>query len=148
MSMYSQFHTDASMERNGIELDYGEFIVTIARAGGSNNKFTKVLENKTKPYRRAIQTESMDRARGEAVLVEVYAEAVILDWKVRVGEDLGQKTKYKTGIEAEDGSVLPYTTKNVVETLTALPDLFLDIQEQAGKVALFRKDLQEVDSKN
>ena len=148
MSMYDQFQTDSSLEKTGIELDYGEFIVTIARAGGANGKFNKVLEHKTKPYRRAIQSDSMDRKRGEKVLKEVYAEAVVLGWQVRVGDDLGDKTKYKDGIEAPDGSILPYNTENVLKTLMALPELFLDIQEQAGKIALFRATLQEDDAKN
>jgi hypothetical protein len=168
--MYSQFQTDAALEKAGIDLDYGEFRVKIARAGGSNDRFAKIFEAKMKPVRRAVQTETLENSRAESLLREAYAEGVILEWAVRVATDKAGKpldppvlasgyakankgkepegTAFIQGIEAADGSILPYTNENVVATLQALPDLFADIREQAGKVGLFRKAGQEEDAKN
>ena len=143
MSMYETFKTDSGVETAGVRIEYGDFRVTVARAGGANKKFAKILDRKTKPHRRALQLETMDPEVGKRLMIETYAEAVITNWEsLRDGA-------WKQGIEAASGdALLPFTTANVIATLEALPDLFADIQEQAGKVALFRQSLREDDSKN
>jgi len=142
MSLYKQFKTDENIERTGIIVDFGDFRVTVARAGGGNKRFAKLLEAKTKPFRRAIQTETMDPDRALDILRQVYAEAVILKWETKVDG------KFKSGIEAEDGKLLPSTVANIDLTLKNLPDLFADLQEQAGKAALFRESIREDSSGN
>lgn len=142
MSMYEQFQTDTTLETQGIVLDYGSFRVTIARAGGNNKRFSKVLEAKTKPFKRAIQTETLDNEKGLDVLREVYAEAIILNWETKI------KDKFEVGIESPEGELLPVTKENVLATFRNLPDLFADIQEQASKVALFRQAQREDEAKN
>lgn len=143
MSMYSQFKTDTEMETKGIALEYGDFRIMIARAGGANKKFSRVLEQRTKPYRRAMKTETMDNDLAVELLYEVYAEAIVLDWLTKVDGE------FKKGIENPDGpKLLPPTVENIVATFRGLPDLFLDVQEQAQKVALFRQDILEADAGN
>jgi len=142
MSMYSQFATDQGLEKNGVVLDYGNFRVTIARAGGSNKKFSRLLERKTKPYRRQIQNDSMDDVVAERILREVYAESIIQNWETLEGD------KWKKGIESPDGKILPFCNNNIFDTLTNLPELFADIQTQASKAALFKQTTQEDDAKN
>lgn len=142
MSMYKLFKTDPNLEKSGIVVDYGDFRVTLARAGGANRRFAQVLEAKTKPFKRAIQTEMMDNERGLQLLRETYAEAVILNWEVRQGEDWVQ------GIEAPDGSIMEFNVANILETFKNLPDLFTDLQEQASKAALFRQTVRENDAGN
>lgn len=137
--LYRNFKTDADLENNGIVLEYGknskdaEMEIRIARAGGGNTKFAKLLEQKLKPYRRQMQAGTMDPKRAEQIMAEVYAEAVILGWK---------------NIEDELGNDLPFTRDNVIKVLTDLPDLFADIQEQSQKVALFREEVREADAGN
>ena len=143
MSMYSQFKTDESLEVKGIDLDYGDFRVTIARAGGANKKFARVLERVTKKYRRALDTETMDNDVAMGLLHKAYAETVILNWETKVNG------KFAKGIENSDGGkVLPVTVDNILATFDALPDLFNDIKEQADKAALFRQDILEHDAGN
>jgi len=169
MSMYSQFATDTNLERAGIDLDYGEFRVRIARAGGSNKRYARVLETKMKPHRRALQAETLDPKRAERLLVESYAEGVILEWAVSVVADAkgapkeplvlasahlkktgkeAPNTVFVKGIESPTGDVLAFTVENVVDTLIALPDLFTDIREQASKAGLFREQALEEDAGN
>src|SRR5690606_30785342 len=87
MSLYNTFETDKSLERDGIVLDYGfnsknqPIQIRIARAGGANTKFAKVLEQKMKPYKRAIANDTMDNKVAEKLMVEAYADAVILGWE-------------------------------------------------------------------
>jgi hypothetical protein len=140
--MYGQFQTDTSLESQGIVIDYGTFRITVARAGGANKRFAKTLEAKTKPFKRAIQTDTMDNERGLEILRETYAEAVVLNWETK------KDGVFVQGIESQDGGILPFNKENVVFTFQNLPDLFTDIQQQAEKSALFRKFLQEQDAKN
>lgn len=137
MGMYEDFKTDAAMERDGIVLDYGEFRVTVARAGGANKQYLKLLEFKTRPHQRAIQAGLLDNERSMSILREAYAETVVRNWELRRG---GQ---WVQGIDGPDGTDLPFTKENVLSTFHNLPDLFQDIMEQAGRGALYRAALRE-----
>lgn len=145
IGMYAQFKTDAILETKGVEIDYGTHRVTIARAGGANKKYARVLEQKTKPYRRAIATETLPDDRGMELLQETYAEAIILNWETKVNG------KFVRGIEpppGEDSKLLPVTPANIVMTFKKLPELFIDLQTQAGRVAIFREIILEDDAGN
>lgn len=154
MSMYSQFKTDAKLEAKGVVIDYGAFRVTIARAGGSNTRYRKALESESKPYRRALATETIDPEVAEDIMRRVYAQTIVLNWEVN--ENYGKKgpngepfeAKWKKGIEGPEGDILQVTEKNLVMTFKNLPDLFTDLQQQASKIALFRQDLLESDAGN
>lgn len=124
-SPYTQFATDTSLETDGVILDYGDYQIRIARAGGANKRFGKVLEAKQKPYRRQIQNETLDEEIAKRLLAEAYAEAVILGW---------------SNITGPDGQPMAFSKPNCVRLLTDLPDLFADIREQSAKVALFRRE--------
>lgn len=139
MSLYKSFKTDANLEKSGIELEYGEnskgqpILIRIARAGGANSSYNKRLEVLTKPYRRQIQTETIDNKVLEKIVAQAFAETVVLGWE---------------GVEDEDNNELTFSVDNVVKLFNDLPDLYKDIQEQAQKTALFRQEILEADSKN
>jgi hypothetical protein len=133
MSPYTLFATDNRLEQDGILLDYGSFRLRIARAGGANRRFAQVLEAKLKPHRRQIQTETLADEVAHRLIVEAYAEAVLLGWE---------------GVVDAGGQPMPFTRDNAVRLLTDLPDLFRDLQEQATKAALFRRQAEEADEKN
>mgnify|MGYP000450573928 CR=1 FL=1 len=142
-SMFAQFTTNPELEMNGVEIDYGPFMVTIARAGGANKRFQRVMTAKTKAHRRAIQTETLSEELASVILKEAYAEAVILNWQTKV------EGKFKKGIESPTGGpLLPVTFTNIVATLEALPELFRDLQEQASRITLFRDTIMEDDAGN
>ncbi len=144
MGMYDQFRSDEVAERDGIFLDYGDFRVQVARAGGANRAYRKELERATKPFRRAIQADAFSEERAEPLLMEVFAKTVVRGWEVKEAET----GAWRPGIEAADGSVLPFTVENVLATFRALPDLYRDIVEQAGKGVLYRLSLREEAGKN
>lgn len=143
MSMYEQFKTNETLETQGVVIDYGDFRVTLARAGGANRRFARVFEAKTKPYRRAIQTETMDEGVAMRILRETYAEAAIKNWEVK-----NEKEEWSVGIEAPDGSILPFDIRSILSTFDNIPDLFEDLREQAGKASLYREMVLEEDAKN
>ena len=139
MSLYAQFKTDKNVEKTGIILEYGfnskkqPIQIRIARAGGANEHYSKLLEAKIKPYRRQIQNETLDNAIAEKITKEVYAQSVILGWE---------------NVEDEKGNPIEFNVDNCVKLLTDLPDLWSDIQAQSTRAALFRADILEADAKN
>lgn len=139
MSLYKQFATDTNLEKTGIELQYGEnangdeIIIRVARAGGSNTAYTKRMEALVKPYRRQIQAETIDNKVLEKLVMQAFAETVVLGWE---------------NVEGRDGNLMEFNVVNVIQLFTDLPDLFKDVQEQAQKAVLFREDILEVESKN
>ena len=144
MSMYDQFKTDGEQEKEGIWLDYGDFQVRIARAGGANKKFQKTIESMARPYRRAIATESLPRERSDEIMMAAYAASVVRDWKVKTKADA-----WVQGIEnPKGGKPLPFTVENVLATFKILPELYADVQEQASSWALFKAALRESASGN
>lgn len=141
MGLYSTFKTDTNLEVQGIWLEYGlvdgdmnrPIRIKVSRAGGSNTRFARLLEAKTKPHRRSIQTETLDPKLAEQMFKEVYAESIILDW---------------VNVQDEEGNDLPFSRDNVIKVLSDLPDLWADVREQCNKVALFRQTILENDSGN
>lgn len=139
MSLYKQFKTDNTLERNGIVLEYGNnadgnpISIRIARAGGANSQYTRLMEARVKPYRRQIQNETIEKTMVEKMLREVYAETIVLGWE---------------NVTDETGEELPFTVQNCIKLFEDLPDLFQDIQDQSQRAALFREEVLETDSKN
>lgn len=149
MDPYKMFGTDADLEKNGIKLDYGTFFIIIGRAGGANKKFSNLLAAKMKPHRRAIQTDTLDDKVAEKLVLEAYSEGVIFGWGYyEFGENDAIKTVHTGLFPSEDGGTLEFNRENVIKVMTALPDLFRDVKEQAEKVSLFRKEVVEADAGN
>lgn len=149
MSLYSQFQTDKNVEKEGVVLEYGKtkdgrtISIRIARAGGANTRYSKLLEAATKPYRRQLQNETMDNEVAEALTKKVYAQAVVLGWENVEFPVLDKDGKMTGKFEKAE-----FTVDNCVKLFTDLPDLWLDIQQQAARAALFRQDILEADAKN
>lgn len=156
MSMYKQLQTDPSLEKKGVEIDYGSFRVTLARAGGANKKYESVLEARTLPHRRAMKTDNMDNTVAMQVMREVYADTIVIHWETK--DDQGA---WHVGIEAPpeldaDGNpifieypaILPFNRDNVLAALTAIPELLTWFVEDANKLSLYRMHYLEEDSKN
>ena len=138
-SLYTQFQTDKNVEKDGVVLTYGmnskkkPIEIRIARAGGANIRYSKLLEAATKPYRRQLQNETMDNDLAEQITQKVYAQSVVLGWE---------------NVEDENGVEMAFTVDNCMKLFKDLPDLWNDIQVQATRAALFRAQILETDSKN
>ena len=145
MGMYDVFETDEDLETTGIWLDYGDFRVKIASAGQGNKKYVKYAEKALKPVRKAMQAGALSNERSISIMSDIYAKTIVLDWEIT---DPKNSDKMKKGIEARDGSILPVNPENIAVTFKALPNLFIDIQEQASSIANFRKAELEEDSGN
>lgn len=133
-SPYKQFQTDKELESGkGVTLQYDGFSITIHRAGGSNKKFGLTLAEKMRPYRQRFERGTLDNETSQRILVETYAEAVVIGWKDVVGAD-GKKMAFNVG--------------NAVKLFTDLPDLFDDVKSQANSASVFRQENEAVEAKN
>lgn len=132
-SPYELFSTEESLETKGVELDYGDFSITVARAGGANRAYQKSLEAKTKPIRRALAAGQADPKRTTAIMQEVFAETVVLGWK---------------GVTDANGKKMTFNKANVVKLFKDLPDLFADVMGQASSHMVFQAADLEADQGN
>ncbi len=149
MSMYDQLQTDPALETKGVEIDYGSLRVTLARAGGANKKYEKLLDVRSKPHRRAMKTETMDNEVAIGIMREVYADSIILHWEAK-----NAKGEWEVGIEAKPKKpgdpvkVHPFTRDNAVQAMIDLPELLIWFKEDAEKLALYLVQYQEAETGN
>ncbi len=149
MSMYGQLETDKALETKGVEVNYGSFRVTLARAGGANKKYEKVLNARSKPHQRAMKAEMMDGDVAIEIMREVYADSIILHWEAK-----DAKGKWQVGIEAKPAkgvtklAIVPFTRENVVQAMVDLPELLLWFKEDAEKLSLYLVQVLEDAVKN
>jgi hypothetical protein len=123
-SIHELYGTDTNAEVSGVVHKItNEISFKLARAGGSNGKYTKTLEAKSRPYRRQIQEDKLDVDVANSMLVETFAECVVLDW---------------TGITDAKGKKVAFSKDNCVKLLTDYPDLFAELREVASRSATFR----------
>jgi hypothetical protein len=138
-SFFKSFTMDTKVEKEGLHLDFGKnskgekITVRIARAGGSNVRFNKSLELKSKPYRRQIQNETLDEEVAQEIQREVYADAVVVSWE---------------NMESPDGTPLPFSRSACLQMFTEFPEFFTEVREAANKAALYRAEVQEQEAKN
>jgi len=141
--MFDAFETDSDLETKGVLIDYGSFQVRIAYAGKSNPEYAKYAEMKLKPLRRAMANGLMTDDRSEAVMLDIYAKTIIKEWRVKKEDGT-----YESGIEARDGSIIPFNHENVISTLKSLPRLFSDIVTMSDSIDNFRRAELESESGN
>lgn len=155
MSLYDKFGTDKEMEKDGIECNYGGIKITLARAGGSNQRFKKLFQAKIKPYKRQIDNNMFDDDVAVRLLAEVYAETVVLGWaSVEKDADGGDvldakgEPKWIDKIENSDGKMVAFSKEACVKLFTDLPEFFREIQHMASQAEYFRREEEAADSKN
>lgn len=134
MSLYSLFKTNSNLETNGIWIEYGKNTrIKIARAGGQNKKYLASATKMNTEYKHQIANDLLEEELAEKLLLDVFVDTVILDWK---------------GVTDEKGIELPFCTENVRQVMTDLPDLFQDLRRMAGTLSLFREEIIANESKN
>lgn len=155
MGLYEKCQTDSNLEANGVTFVYPDLgmRVTLKRAGGGNKGYNKALAKRSKDVQRAIDLGQVDNDTMEAILRDVYADEVVVLWEslVATGEkdEAGNDVMaWQVGIEAPDGTLLPFTRENVVKTLKALPVVFERIREDATRNSHYLISNREAQAKN
>ena len=135
MNLYEMYQTDTGKERDkGVKLEFpGGAKIWVRRAGGQNTAYEKAIEAVMKPYRRQIRQNMLEEGKAQELEAVAYARGVILDWE---------------GVNDEAGNTLDCTEENIVKLFTDLPDLFVEVKQQATDLSNFRREQQESDAKN
>lgn len=130
-SIFDMFETDENIETSGIWINYGKGRrILVARAGGSNKKFERLIRDLTKPHRKAIKGESIDEETMTAILQEAYAKAVVLKWE---------------GITEKDGTLIVCNWQNTMSLFKRLPALWTDLRDFAADFRNFLHNEEDVD---
>jgi hypothetical protein len=149
-SPFSLFKTDPDKEREGVIVNYGdEAWFKIARAGGANKRYLNMMGERLKPYRRQIQTETMDEKLADRIVMEVFTDTVLLGWGSRIEDpDDPSKTVDVNYIEDEGGARLDFNRENALRVLGELPELFAALRAEAERLGNFTAAVKEEDAKN
>lgn len=123
----AMFKTNEELETKGIKLQFGEDIFfTVKRFGGKNSPaIAKKLAEYYKPHARAIELGYFPKDKEEEILMKIFIESSMIDWEGVVIEDK----------EAD------FNTENAIKLFKALPDLFVQVQNEAEKIDNFREEL-------
>lgn len=145
MKMYELYNTEKNLEKDGVWYEpHPNFRVKLARAGGANQKYQSIMEQLSKPHRRAIASDACPPETVNKILKTAFSKTIIRGWQVKVDGE------FVDGIaDPEDvNNVLPATSENAMIVLEKYHDLFLDLKDMAEGASAFIKLEQEEDSKN
>lgn len=123
VSPYAQFGTDKEAEKVGIVLDYGDYRIRVARAGGANAKFQELFRDRMRPHWRKQQNGTLSEELANDILIGCFVDAVVLGWEDVV--DLA-------------GNPIPFNRNNAIKLFTEVPELFRDVREQSADYHNFR----------
>jgi hypothetical protein len=132
------FKTSSKLEQEGIWLDYGDFRIKITRAGATNKRFKKLMEDRMKPHRRAMANDTMSNDLAERITRDVWAECIVLGWDSALGSNV---MPYK-------GAPFQFSVDACKTLFIDLPDLYIDVRDQSMKLGLFLDGDEELDTGN
>lgn len=133
--------TDATLERDGVPLDFGDYRVTLRRQGPTNPLYEREFERLTKPHRASIRAGVLSKEKDEECVFRAFAAGCVARWETLVDG------AWVDGIDMR-GTLVPCTEDNLLAVFRALPGVFLDLQSAARGEQLFRKRQQEDDAGN
>lgn len=131
--LHKMFSTDPKLETGGIVIDYGDFWVKIARAGGANLAFEQTLARLMRPHRRAQQVNALPRQVQDRITARALAETVVLDWGGNI----------KDPEAPDDPKEFPFSVDNCIKLFEAYPDFMEDLGRQALNQTLFQQEETE-----
>jgi len=141
MNPYKMFKTDGTVETEGLWLDYGDFEIRIARAGGANTKYKNALKARLKQYKHQVENDLMSDEVSRKLMAGIYADTIILGWRTKVRDGEGNVTGYNDGfIPDENDEPMEWNRENCVKLLMDLPVMFTDIHSQANSVSNWRAE--------
>jgi len=116
------------MEEDGVDVDFGDFTVTIRRASSKASQAAR--KRAEAPHAKAMRRKELPDAVLEDILVQHIAEGIIADWK---------------GVTGEDGKELKPTVENKVKVLVDLPDFRAEVIAISTDMDVF-KDEHDADT--
>lgn len=147
MGLRNTFKTNATKEIEGVEIavsinDHNNEPITIrvSRMSRSNKRYTKALEEATRPHSSAIANETLDNDLGNKLLRGVFVDTVLLGWSNLPKSELTDNP--------DDTELLPFSRENAIALFDEMPDLYDDWEGRAKKAANFRDAEREKNAGN
>ncbi|WNO48461.1 hypothetical protein [Achromobacter phage SE2] len=141
LNPYAQFASDSNAESEGIWINYDQFRVLLARAGGSNRSYMQAADRKHRAMRRqgsqgVIAMQKLSR--------ELLVEACIKDWEVR-----GKDGKFMPHtIQLPNGTIEKFSKENVEAVIFALPNLADALNNEANNEQLYLAEELQAEAGN
>jgi hypothetical protein len=127
-SMESLFGSNPGKETEGVVIQYGTLRVRLARAGGANKQFAKVLEEERRPYARLITNDILPDDLARDMMYRTYAKTIVLEWSGMV----------------YGGAEVPFTVDNCIKMFNEMPEFFQFVFEESKRLSNFRDREAEV----
>jgi hypothetical protein len=146
-SIRREMRTSPQLETEGIKLELGNCRLTLARAGGANQRYQAAMVAAHKKHGRAAELDVMPDEVGRRIVYEIWAETVVKLWETDVAPE-GEAPDWKPGIDDGNGGLLPFTVENAIAFFTEVPDFFLEVKKTAENAQFYRQSLLDDAVKN
>jgi len=124
MGLYDQFKTDNTLEQQGVWFEISDGVkFLIARAGGSNKKYRRSLDQRSKPYRAQLRNNTIDAEKLRELSMLAFVDACLLDWY---------------GVTDAADEPLVFNRGNVLKVFAELPDVYDTLFEAASSSGSYR----------
>lgn len=140
MSLFKHYKTDANAENNGVWVDGfprnddgTEPRFLLSRLGPTNKRYQAAMERELRPHRRAMELGTLSNEVAAGVSLNVFCNSVLVGWE---------------NVENEHGEKMAFTPANALQLLTALPDLYAELNAKAQQQSMFRVATLENAAKN
>ncbi len=137
--IFKEYSTDQSIENSGTWVSFGTNAdgtvekILLARAGGANAKYFTEMAKAGDTHKQGIKTGAIDGLEGKKILMQVYANSVVLNWE---------------NIYDRNGNIYPYSKENCLNMFYKMHDFFDVISEICSEREAFRDAQLEDDIKN
>lgn len=123
-AIYDRFITDKKKELEGVDKDFGDFVLTLARGGGANEDYFKVMAEMFAPYQQVMSIDEMSEDKARELSYRLLSRTVIRNWKFKENKILS----VGLGRDFDTGEVISPSEDNIVELFTAAHELYLEIK--------------------
>jgi hypothetical protein len=149
-AIYNGYITDPAKEQAGIVKDFGDFVVTVARAGGSNEAYGRIMAELYLPYEQVMALDEMPEDKARELWYQGVARTVIKHWAFKSPDpENHKKTILRDGLGIDDqGQVVPATEANIIELFKAAHELFIEIRSFAERRENYSRANMQAAAKN
>ena len=140
MNPFEMFETEEGYEVDGVWQDFGDFRIKLARSGGRNTAYNKMLADEIKKLGKAT-FEAIEPEEASALVQRVFVKTIIKNHEVK-----DEDGKWKQGVFIrKDGKIctVPFNHKNMELCLKQLPDYWNKIQEYADDYTVFKREVEK-----
>ena len=137
---FEVFETEETYEVDGVWQDFGGWRVKLARSGGKNTAYGKMLTDEIKKLGKAT-FDAVSKEEGDEIIIRVFAKTIIKDHEIK-----DENGKWKKGVYIKkDGvvTVVPFNSKNMEICLQQLPEYWNKIQSYADDYTVFQREVEK-----